>query len=89
MNNLTHRKARIADLPRLVELLLEDELGASRESKSAVVHENYIKAFHKAAKDKGATQIVVVCGAHDHPKRKFLSEQNLQVASEWFVGGIV
>jgi hypothetical protein len=28
MNNLTHRKARIADLTRLVELLLEDELGS-------------------------------------------------------------
>ena len=33
--------------------------------------------------------IIVVCGAADLPKRKFLSEQNLQVASEWFVGGIV
>ena len=48
-----------------------------------------IKDIKAAAKVKGATQIVVVCGAHDYPKRKFLSEQNLQVASEWFVGGIV
>jgi predicted acetyltransferase/RimJ/RimL family protein N-acetyltransferase len=38
---------------------------------------------------KGATQILVVCGSHDNPKRKFLSEQNLSIASEWFVGGIV
>ena len=35
MNNLTHRKARIADLPRLIALLIEDELGRARESKSA------------------------------------------------------
>ena len=47
-----------------------------------------IATVKAAAKDKGATQIVVVCGAHDHPKRKFLSEQNLSIASEWFVGGI-
>ena len=38
---------------------------------------------------KGAAQILVVCGAHDLPKRKFLSEQNLSITSEWFVGGIV
>lgn len=48
-----------------------------------------IKDIKAAAKIKGATQIVVVCGAHDHPKRKFLSEQNLSIASEWFVGGIL
>jgi predicted acetyltransferase/RimJ/RimL family protein N-acetyltransferase len=48
-----------------------------------------IKDIKAAAKVKGATQTLVVCGAHDHPKRKFLSEQNLQVTSEWFVGGIV
>lgn len=48
-----------------------------------------IEETKAAAKDKGATQTLVVCGAHDHPKRKFLSEQNLQVASEWFVGGII
>jgi predicted acetyltransferase/RimJ/RimL family protein N-acetyltransferase len=48
-----------------------------------------IEKIKAAAKVKGATQIVVVCGTHDYPKSKFLSEQNLQVASEWFVGGIV
>ena len=48
-----------------------------------------IETVKAAAKVKGATQIFVVCGAHDLPKRKFLSEQNLQVASEWLVGGIV
>ena len=51
MTNLTHRKAKIIDLPYIIELLLEDELGASRESKSAAVHENYIKAFHKIDSD--------------------------------------
>jgi chloramphenicol 3-O phosphotransferase len=48
-----------------------------------------IEETKATANARGATQILVVCGAHDHPKRKFLSQQNLQVASEWFVGGIV
>ena len=48
-----------------------------------------IEETKAAANARGATQILVVCGAADLPKRKFLSEQNLQVASEWFVGGIV
>jgi hypothetical protein len=48
-----------------------------------------IKTVQIPAKAKGATQILVVCGANDYPKRKFLNEQNLSIASEWFVGGIV
>jgi predicted acetyltransferase len=48
-----------------------------------------IEEIKAAAKARSATQILVVCGAHDHLKRNFLSEQNLSIASEWFVGGIV
>lgn len=48
-----------------------------------------IEEIKATAKVKDATQILVVCGATDLPKRKFLSEQNLQIASECFVGGIV
>ncbi len=48
-----------------------------------------IEEIKAAAKARGATQILVVCGAHDEPKRKFLIDQNLSIASEWFVGGIV
>ena len=48
-----------------------------------------IEKIKAAAKVKGATQIVVVCGTHDYPKSKFLSEQSLSIASEWFLGGIV
>lgn len=32
---------------------------------------------------------LVVCWAADLPKRKVLMDQNLSIASEWFVGGIV
>ncbi len=56
---LTHRKARIADLPRLVELLLEDELSQTRESKLTPLDENYVKAFHKINSDSNQYLMVV------------------------------
>lgn len=49
----------------------------------------FIKVIQARAKAISVTQILVVSSAADLPKRTFLSEQNLQVASEWFVGGIV
>lgn len=49
----------------------------------------FIKEIQAIAKTKEATQMLVVCGAHDEPKRSFLMNQNLSIASEWFVGGIV
>ena len=60
--NLTHRKARIVDLPRLIELLLEDELGQTRESKSSELDENYIKAFHKIDRDPNQYLMVLEQG---------------------------
>lgn len=46
-------------------------------------------AIKSAAKNKGAVQVVVVCGSCDHPQLKFLSKQNLSIASKWFEGEIV
>lgn len=51
MTNITRRKATLNDLPRLIKLLLEDELGQTRESRSTELDENYIKAFHKIDSD--------------------------------------
>lgn len=69
--------------------LMIDDFCVNCENLWQSVGTRLIATVKAAAKDKGATQTLVVLGAHDHPKRKFLSEQNLQVASEWFVGGIV
>jgi GNAT superfamily N-acetyltransferase len=69
--------------------LMIDDFCVNCENLWQSVGHELIEETKAAAKDKGATQILVVCGAHDHPKRKFLSEQNLSIASEWFVGGIV
>lgn len=69
--------------------LIIDDFCVSCENLWQSVGAKLIEEIKAVAKDKGATQTLVVCGAADLPKRKFLSEQNLQVASEWFVGGIV
>ena len=74
--------------PDGLTLMIDDFCVQSENVWQSVGHE-LIEEAKAAAKAKGATQIVVVCGAHDHPKRKFLSAQNLSIASEWFVGGMV
>ncbi|MBM4211734.1 MAG: GNAT family N-acetyltransferase [Gammaproteobacteria bacterium] len=74
--------------PGGLTLMIDDLCVQSENLWQSVGHE-LIEKIKATAKTKGAKQILVVCGAHDHPKRKFLSEQNLQVASEWFVGGFV
>jgi RimJ/RimL family protein N-acetyltransferase len=38
------------------------------------------------AKQERASQVLVVSGHHDEPKRQFLKSQGLEIASEWFVG---
>lgn len=47
-----------------------------------------VEALKAHAKTKGAVQSLIVCGHHDNPKRSFLKSQNLEIASEWYVGGI-
>ena len=87
MNNLTHRKARIADLPRLIELLLEDELGASRESKSAKSDKNYTKAFHKIDSDpnqylmvvENSDEIIGTCHLTIMPSLTFIGSTRMQI----------
>ena len=69
--------------------LMIDDFCVKSENLWQSVGHRLIEETKVAAKGRGATQILVVCGAHDLPKRKFLKDQNLSIASEWFVGGIV
>jgi GNAT superfamily N-acetyltransferase len=39
----------------------------------------------REAKERGASQIVVVCAHLDQPKRAMLTEAGLSLASEWYV----
>ncbi len=43
-----------------------------------------VDALRNASED--VKQLLIVCGAHDQDKRKFLKEIGLSVASEWYVG---
>jgi GNAT superfamily N-acetyltransferase len=40
----------------------------------------------RLARERGAVQVVVVCGAHDEPKRRLLESRGLSIASHWYVG---
>jgi N-acetylglutamate synthase-like GNAT family acetyltransferase len=87
MNNLTHRKATLNDLPRLIELLLEDELGSTRESKSSELDENYIKAFHKIDSDpnqylmvvENGDEIIGTCHLTIMPSLTFIGSTRMQI----------
>lgn len=74
--------------PGGLTLMIDDFCVKSENLWHSVGHK-LIEETKATAKDKGATQIIVVCGAHDLPKRKFLNEENLSIASEWFVGSIL
>ncbi len=68
--------------------LMIDDFCVKSENLWGSVGEQLIEKIKSMAKTKGVSQILVVCGAHDKPKRDFLRDQNLSIASEWFMGGI-
>lgn len=65
-----------------------DDFCFEHESSWVAIGNKLIIEFKKAAQAKGATQMLVVCGAHDKPKRKFFESMNLICTSEWFTGAI-
>ena len=69
--------------------LMIDDFCVKTENLWQSVGAKLIEEIKLIALKKGASQILVVCGAHDHLKRGFLISQKLNIASEWFVGGIV
>lgn len=87
MNKITHRKAKITDLPYLIRLLLEDEFGQTRESKSAELDENYIKAFHRIDSDLNqylmvacnSNEIIGTCHLTIMPSLTFIGSTRMQI----------
>ena len=85
--NLNHRKAKLEDLPRLIELLLEDELGAIRESISSTLDENYINAFRKIDSDSNqylmavedGYEIIATCHLTIMPSLTFIGSTRMQI----------
>lgn len=68
--------------------LMIDDFCLREEDKWVSTGAALLKELQNTAKKKGAEQTLVVCGAHDENKRYFLKSVGLQVASEWYVGGI-
>lgn len=84
--NLTHRKARLQDLSRIIELLLEDDLGKDRESKNLEA-KSYIDAFNKINNDSNQYlmvvendhEIVATCHLTIMPSLTFIGTTRMQV----------
>jgi GNAT superfamily N-acetyltransferase len=87
IQNLTYRKATIDDLEAIVNLLLEDELGQTRESKSAELNQNYIEAFHKINADpnqylmvvESSNEIIATCHLTIMPSLTFTGSTRMQI----------
>lgn len=47
-----------------------------------------LNEMKREAQERGVVQFVIVTGAHDCKKKQFLQRNQLNVASEWFVGKI-
>lgn len=87
IKNLTHRKASIDDLREIVRLLIEDELGQTRESKKREVDQCYIDAFHRIDCDfnqylmvvEKGKEIVGTCHLTIMPSLTFMGSTRMQI----------
>lgn len=57
--NLIFRKADRADVPEIVRLLTEDELGSSREQYSEIIPDSYYAAFDRINADKNNCLVTI------------------------------
>lgn len=62
MSELTYRKALFADLPAIVRLLADDELGKTREDSSEPLNALYVAAFEAIERDRNQLLAVVERG---------------------------
>lgn len=57
--SLSQRKARLDDLPCIIELLRDDVFGALRESKDEQIYKNYENAFSRINSDLNQYLMIV------------------------------
>jgi GNAT superfamily N-acetyltransferase len=87
ISNLTYRKATISDLSAIINMLLEDDLGKTRESKNLELEQCYIDAFHKINNDlnqylmvvESCEEIVGTCHLTIMPSLTFAGSTRLQI----------
>ncbi len=65
-----------------------DDFCVAAPDQWATVGRSLLTTVTQAAKARGATQTVVVCGHLDAPKRAALAAAGLTIASEWYTGTI-
>lgn len=84
---LTHRKATLKDLAAIVRLLMEDDLGKTREHAGDDLDARYIEAFHKIDNDPNqylmvvemGPEIVATCHLSVLPSLTFTGRTRLQI----------
>jgi ribosomal protein S18 acetylase RimI-like enzyme len=59
INDFTLRPAALNDVPEIIRLMIEDELGATRESLANPLAQSYFKAFQEIADDKNHSLLIV------------------------------
>ena len=62
MKTITFRTALLSDLPAIVALLADDELGAHREATGSTLDERYVAAFRAIEVDPNQRLVVAVDG---------------------------
>lgn len=82
MRKLTARKATFSDLEAIINLLIEDDLGQTREKVSGVIDQGYINAFERINADSNQYLMVVV-----NEKQKIVATCHLTIMpSLTFIG---
>lgn len=82
MRKLTTRKATFSDLEAIINLLIEDDLGQTREKVSDVIDQGYINAFERINADSNQYLMVVV-----NEKQKIVATCHLTIMpSLTFIG---
>ena len=85
--NFTYRKAKLEDLPRIIELLLEDDLGQARESQSSESEKCYTEAFGRIDRDpnqylmvvEDGKEIIATCHLTIMPSLTFIGSTRMQI----------
>lgn len=88
MHILTSRKAALSDLPAIVNLLIEDELGQTREKVGDIIDQRYISAFEYIDSDSNQylmvventeQQIIATCHLTIMPSLTFIGSTRMQI----------
>lgn len=87
MNELSQHKATLKDLPAIIALYSQDELGKTREFHSQQLDQRYVDAFYRIKRDpnqylmvvKRQEEIVATCQLTLLPSLTFMGATRLQI----------